>query len=200
VHGRLRRVPRAVDLAALGQLAIVVDKYGLHEALGEHGVKWHNALQKENRDSGRACSRRFVWWLVVAWVFRRRRNFRTLTRLAQLNWDGPLGTGAQQFVPSGFPVPASVLGMSILLAPFLNWLILRVISSCSLPCTRASPFSPFSSFEMPLYVLLVGLSPHAFSMLVNHVQRLIWRHLAVSKTKSRRPGSAPSRWRWLTSL
>jgi hypothetical protein len=149
VHGRLRRVPRAVDLAALGHIAIIIDKYGLHEALREHGNMWFNRLQKQDRDTGTARHRRFLWWLVVAWVLRHGNNFRTLTRIAQQNWDGPLGTGAQPRIPSGFPVPATVLGMVFYLSlhsipPVIFLLSILATPASQKPCSRST--CPHTSF------------------------------------------------------
>jgi hypothetical protein len=134
VHGRLARVPPALPLPLLVAIAVIVDKYGLHEALGLHTTVWLDALtpkpqqlqdqqqpkqqQQQQQQQlhkavlGGAHAADFLQWLCVAWVFCRRNEFRALSQLAQREWDGPLHVGRQRNLdkPESFPVPATILG------------------------------------------------------------------------------------------
>jgi hypothetical protein len=110
VHAQLSRVPRSMALAEVADIALVVDKYGLHDTLCLHGDMWLDKLAQQNPLPSSASADEFMPWLCAAWVFRRQDEFRALTQVAQQQWDGPLGTGAQPAARGGFPVPLSILG------------------------------------------------------------------------------------------
>jgi hypothetical protein len=110
VHGQLPCVPRTMDLSDVAQVALVVDKYRLHDSLCLHGDVWLDHLARENPLPSSASADNFAAWLCAAWVFRRKDEFRAVTQVAQQQWDGPLGTGAQPAAGDGIPVPAPVLG------------------------------------------------------------------------------------------
>jgi hypothetical protein len=109
VHGRLSRVPRALGLADVADIAVLVDKYGLHDTLCLHGDLWLDHVARQQALPSMAGASEFMPWLCAAWVFRRSSDFRALTQVAQQQWDGPLGTGKQPPAADGFPVPASFL-------------------------------------------------------------------------------------------
>ncbi len=115
VHAQLSRVPRALSLPEVADIALVVDKYDLHDTLCLHGDMWLDKLAQQSPVPGNASADSFMPWLRAAWVFRRSAEFHALTWVAQQQWDGTLGTGLQPAAGDGYPLPASILGTSLLL-------------------------------------------------------------------------------------
>ena len=97
IHGRNRRVPRRVSKSQLIEIAILVDKYELHEVCelftdmwfaDVYGVHWDNPpLPTE--------------WIYLSYVFGKADEFKQATRLAILNC-GP------EFEDEGMPIPKEI--------------------------------------------------------------------------------------------
>lgn len=77
VHGRLHKVPRQVGLFLLTSIAILVDKYVLHETFEFIAEKWINAILK-------SFAIHQLPWICISWVFGRAAAFKLVTRIAQL--------------------------------------------------------------------------------------------------------------------
>ncbi|TGO80824.1 hypothetical protein BPOR_1678g00010 [Botrytis porri] len=104
VHCHHKDVPRKVKLSLLTHLAILVDKYRLHEAVQIYSDMWISQAKKKfpssmAEDGIEVC----LQWLCISWVFEKARDFTSLTRiflqesttsLAEMiresNWDIPV--------------------------------------------------------------------------------------------------------------
>lgn len=45
VHGRLQKVPKKVDLTLLTKLAVLIDKYHVHEVMEMYSEQWFNNIK-----------------------------------------------------------------------------------------------------------------------------------------------------------
>lgn len=87
VHGRGRKVPRAVDLELLAKIAVFVDAFKFHEAVEVYAERWFEGLDgalptKYGRD--------LVLWIYVSYVFRQHEVFKKASNVAILQSDGPI--------------------------------------------------------------------------------------------------------------
>ena len=97
VHGLARRLPRHIDLSLLGDIAILVDKYGLHEVTEVYtGAYFRDLYGPES-----SLPSQLTDWIFVAWVFGMAVEFKQLTR------DTILTCGSQ-FQDKGLPLPDSL--------------------------------------------------------------------------------------------
>ncbi|EEP76428.1 predicted protein [Uncinocarpus reesii 1704] len=99
IHGHVRKVPLSVDLITLIQLAILVDKYDIHEAVELFSNFWFDNLKStipgEYTDDIPA-------WICICWVFDRPNEFKVTTHLA-------LRQGKQAITSGELPIPSSVV-------------------------------------------------------------------------------------------
>jgi hypothetical protein len=111
IHSRHKHVPKKVDLDLLTHVAILVDKYRLHEAVGLYSDIWIKGLLPtvpKSIQGGDAV----LQWLCIAWVFELEEEFAKMSRvlmaegcdsaeniLRRSKWD--------------LPIPDSVIGMSL---------------------------------------------------------------------------------------
>ncbi|KAL5321940.1 hypothetical protein ACEPPN_009905 [Leptodophora sp. 'Broadleaf-Isolate-01'] len=102
VHGRVRQVPEKVGIDDLTGLAILVDKYQMHEVVEFHVRMWMLALRKSLPTK---LDSTLLAWISVCYVFRLSAEYRQVTRLAELESYGPLGVEEEQ----DLPIPAHVL-------------------------------------------------------------------------------------------
>ncbi|KAK3382141.1 hypothetical protein B0T24DRAFT_564082 [Lasiosphaeria ovina] len=87
VHARGRKVPRAVDLETLANITLVVDKFGLLDAIDVYADRWVDALL----DSLPAAHPRdLTLWVYISHVFRRADVFKTATKLVAAHATGPI--------------------------------------------------------------------------------------------------------------
>jgi hypothetical protein len=66
IHGRYWNVPCNVDLATLTEIAILVDKYDLHEAVSVMKDQWLHHLEIVYPD---AFNEEILRWMCISWVF-----------------------------------------------------------------------------------------------------------------------------------
>lgn len=94
LHGRGRKVPRAVGLETLARVAVVVDTLRCLEAVEVYAERWFEALLLPGSSVMPAAEgeygRDLVLWLYAAYVFRRADIFQRVTRTAVLRSDGPV--------------------------------------------------------------------------------------------------------------
>jgi hypothetical protein len=114
VHGRLHQVPREVDEFLLAGIAILVDKYALHEALDFIAEKWIKAAP-------RTFSKYHTVWICISWVFEREGDFKSVTRMAQLERDSPIPDAEMEI----YPIPDKVISQC-----FLASLHLSALTGC----------------------------------------------------------------------
>ncbi|KAB8301313.1 hypothetical protein EYC80_003194 [Monilinia laxa] len=84
VHCHHKDVPRKVKLGLLTHLAVLVDKYRLHEAVQIYSDMWISHAKKRfpssmAEDGVEAC----LQWLCISWVFEKQREFTSMTRIFQ---------------------------------------------------------------------------------------------------------------------
>ncbi|TGO06991.1 hypothetical protein BTUL_0362g00030 [Botrytis tulipae] len=109
VHCHHKDVPRKVKLSLLTHLAILVDKYRLHEAVQIYSDMWISQAKKKfpssmAEDGIEVC----LQWLCISWVFEKARDFTSLTRIFQQESTTSL---AEMIRDSNWdiPVPSSVI-------------------------------------------------------------------------------------------
>lgn len=98
LHGRGRKVPRAVELETLARVAVVVDALRALEAVEAYADRWFDALLPPPLGGrggspavgGDEYGRDLVLWLYASYVFRRADVFQRVTRTAVLRSDGPV--------------------------------------------------------------------------------------------------------------
>ena len=101
IHGRLREVPRIVDLCMLTEIAILVDKY---ELLGITGMFLDFWLPNLEATIPRVFDSNLRLWICISWVFEKSKIFKQVTRIAQLESQGPIEE-------KRLPIPESLLSM-----------------------------------------------------------------------------------------
>ncbi|KAK6592890.1 hypothetical protein H4I96_11488 [Botrytis cinerea] len=109
VHCHHKDVPRKVKLSLLTHLAILVDKYRLHEAVQIYSDMWISQAKKKfpssmAEDGIEVC----LQWLCISWVFEKARDFTSMTRIFQQESTTSL---AEMIRDSNWdiPVPGSVI-------------------------------------------------------------------------------------------
>ncbi|MCJ1430818.1 hypothetical protein MMC27_000168 [Xylographa pallens] len=99
LHGRIRAVPRKINLAMLTELAILVDKYELLEITEMFLDSWlegmENSIEEEFNDD-------LLSWICISYAFRKAEIFQRVTKIAQLQSKGPIKEHR-------LPIPESVL-------------------------------------------------------------------------------------------
>jgi hypothetical protein len=79
LHAQNHLVPKTVDLPLLANLAILVDKYRLHNATGVWAETWVAKLRESNPQR---LEENLVLWICIAWVFRQSTEFNTVISVA----------------------------------------------------------------------------------------------------------------------
>ncbi|TVY46830.1 hypothetical protein LOCC1_G003392 [Lachnellula occidentalis] len=82
LHAQNHSVPRQVDLSLLTSIAVLVDKYELHNSVGIFADMWISAL-KQATEMPESFSQDLVSWICITWVFRKSTEFNHVTLVAQ---------------------------------------------------------------------------------------------------------------------
>ncbi|KAM5439740.1 hypothetical protein MferCBS31731_004150 [Microsporum ferrugineum] len=99
IHGHLRQVPLEVDLQTFTQLAILVDKYELHERIEVFAGFWFDNLKPAIPE---CYTDEVPFWTCICWVFNKPEEFKRVTRLVLRQGRGTLLFGE-------LPVPSLVV-------------------------------------------------------------------------------------------
>ncbi|PQE27472.1 Nuclear pore protein [Rutstroemia sp. NJR-2017a BVV2] len=83
IHCKHKLVPLKVDLTLLTNIALLVDKYRLHEVLGIMVPIWKKHLEADSLKKFRSVIR----WICIAWVFDLHEEFRKATQIMQEQSD-----------------------------------------------------------------------------------------------------------------
>lgn len=122
VHAKYKFLPQSVSHNTLTELAVLVDKYLVHDSVGppiiDHWIK--------NLEIAKApeCVRIFpsattlkentmqwiMQWIAISWVFRREEVFRNYTKLALLNLTNNIQSNLPENVLESLPIPDTILG------------------------------------------------------------------------------------------
>ncbi|SPQ17636.1 a4f1a270-10ac-4419-9b55-8945e28df65c [Thermothielavioides terrestris] len=89
VHGRGSKVPKAVDLDTLAQIALFVDRFQLLDAVEVYAERWIAKLESSVPD---ADGRDLVLWIYASHVFRHAAIFHAVTKSAAARSAGPIPT------------------------------------------------------------------------------------------------------------
>lgn len=103
VHGRIRRVPKILGLDMLTQVAVLVDKYDMGEAVTLFSEIW---ISEINEKIPAIMSESVVQWICISWVFDRRREFKAATRVAQNFAESTI----DKYAATALPIPSMVIG------------------------------------------------------------------------------------------
>lgn len=101
IHGRGSRVPKAVDLETLAQIALFVDKFQLLDAVEVYAERWVARLEDLVPDK---YNRELVLWLYVSHIFRQNEVFRAVSRVAAMHSPGPIRS-------LGLPIRDKIISM-----------------------------------------------------------------------------------------
>ena len=99
VHGRIRKVPGKIDMWMLTELAVLVDKYELLEITEMFLDSWFKNLEISIPQE---FNENLLPWMCISWVFNKQEIFMQVTKIAQLESEGPIEE-------CELPIPASVL-------------------------------------------------------------------------------------------
>lgn len=111
IHGQTSSVPRIISFEQLFSFALLVDKYGLHEATEPFADFWTTLLS--HLDVTRATSARYIGWIVIAWIFKKTHLFNRVT----LGLIKLFPTAIHEGLFLGLPVPANLIGGCFLISP-----------------------------------------------------------------------------------
>ena len=108
VHGHNRRVPKKVGLELLTKLAVLADKYQMVEAIEWCSNTWiDNIIAVEGLPHGDWGDYRDTQrWIAVSWVFKRQKEFSTVTRAAVM----ASGSSLSEETDSELPIPQKLMG------------------------------------------------------------------------------------------
>ena len=106
LHGQPNKVPSRIDLEMLTKIAVLVDKYELHEAAAMVTTLWFSKLDIEPSPLYEGFVDKILQVICISWVLRESRIFSAMTRLAMLYSDYDLN--AEGIVD--LPIPKEILG------------------------------------------------------------------------------------------
>ncbi|KAK3986100.1 hypothetical protein QBC44DRAFT_297825 [Cladorrhinum sp. PSN332] len=89
VHGRGAKVPKAVDLDTLAQIALFVDRFQLFDAVEVYGDRWISKLED---NLPQIYGRDLVLWIYISHVFRNAEVLKAVSQTAVTGSDGPIKT------------------------------------------------------------------------------------------------------------
>ncbi|KAK0624293.1 hypothetical protein B0T14DRAFT_429010 [Immersiella caudata] len=87
VHAKGFKMPKAVDLETLAQIAFFADTFGLLEAVSVYVELWALKLQGQFPE---IYNRDLILWIYISHVFRLDEPFKAATRIAAIYSDGPI--------------------------------------------------------------------------------------------------------------
>lgn len=105
VHHCNRRVPKSLSLLELSKMAVLVDKYLVHEAVEVFSDIWIDRLRESLPTR---CSDELMHWLCISWVFEQPKEFEAVTRIAQR--DGTHNFEQPLMLFRSLPIPSAIIG------------------------------------------------------------------------------------------
>jgi hypothetical protein len=111
IHHHIGRAPRNVDLHTATNIAILIDKYQVHEVVLLYSEIWIKL--KSSSPLPFTLTATLLPWLCISWVFGLIDEFNHLTRVTQITSIGGFQNTrfAQQDIPD-LPIPTRVFGIS----------------------------------------------------------------------------------------
>jgi hypothetical protein len=108
LHAQNHLVPKTMDLPLLANLAILVDKYRLHNTTGGWADMWVATL---TQSIPKTLDNDLVLWICITWVFRQSTEFNTVILVAAKSAVDTL-IQISNNVPgfSDLPLPSNMIG------------------------------------------------------------------------------------------
>jgi hypothetical protein len=82
LHAQNHSIQRQVDLLLLKNIAILVEKYELHNSVGIFADMWITALKQRN-EFPQSFDEGLISWVSITWVFRKPIELRAVTLVAE---------------------------------------------------------------------------------------------------------------------
>lgn len=101
IHGLHRRVRRDISMPVFTAVAVLVDKYELHEVAEIYTDYWFRLHWTVESPKIKSLQSDIVDWIFLSWVFQKPAEFKDLTRNAIM-------TFGETFDDKGYPIPETV--------------------------------------------------------------------------------------------
>ncbi|KAK2805673.1 hypothetical protein FQN51_009176 [Onygenales sp. PD_10] len=101
IHGHMRKVPAQLDIQTFTQVAVLVDKYDLHECVVIFANFWFEGLK---HTIPQCYTEDIPGWICISWIFNRPQEFKHATRLA-------LRQGKEELPLGELPIPAEIVAI-----------------------------------------------------------------------------------------
>lgn len=105
IHLRSREVPRILSYTRLAQVAVIVDRREMLDAVSFHSSTWIEHLVKKGSVPTK-YGPAVIQWLFISWVFRDSRQFKSISHVI----EGACGNGVEKDC-SILPIPHSIIGV-----------------------------------------------------------------------------------------
>lgn len=104
IHGRYMAIPLQLKLQVMTQIAVLVDKYRMHEVVYLFLPTWRKAM-----DYPPTCWEDIISWICISWVFELREEFRELTKKVQLDCDKTFESTIKLYNLDNLPIPQLII-------------------------------------------------------------------------------------------
>ncbi|KAF7863207.1 hypothetical protein EAF04_007290 [Stromatinia cepivora] len=105
IHGRYMAIPLQLKLQVITQIAVLVDKYRMHEVVYLFFPTWRKAM-----DYPPTRWEDIISWICISWVFELREEFRELTQKVQLDCVKTFESTIRLYNLDNLPIPQVVIG------------------------------------------------------------------------------------------
>jgi hypothetical protein len=130
IHGQPKKVPEKFSLNTLTHIAVLIDKYELHEVTAAATDAWFNQLEQRGMTEYENCLEKLYQYLCISWAFRWPNMFDSTAYSAMLCSEGNIAVKEA----TGLPILASLLGEC---PQFYNSLCQRCVKNgLSVPARR----------------------------------------------------------------
>jgi hypothetical protein len=102
IHGRTRKVPRTISFDQLVDIAILVDKRDVLEAIEPFPDIW---ITNQALPVPTSYSRNVMTWFMLAWVFQKSELFAKMGSILERQGDGSFGEDGEDL-----PLPCGLVG------------------------------------------------------------------------------------------
>jgi hypothetical protein len=111
IHAQNNLVPTQIDLHTLTNIAILVDKYRLHDCTSVFASMWIEALRSSISRISAGDNKEIICWLSITCVFNRPWEFKMVTMVAQKYLSQPSLEPAYGLGFDDLLLPENVIGM-----------------------------------------------------------------------------------------
>ncbi|KAJ8071771.1 hypothetical protein OCU04_002086 [Sclerotinia nivalis] len=104
IHGQYMAIPLQLKLQVITQIAVLVDKYRMHEVVYLFVPTWRKAM-----DYPPTRWEDIISWICISWVFELREEFRELTKKVQLDCVKTFESTIRFYNLDNLPIPQLVI-------------------------------------------------------------------------------------------